>query len=121
MTREADASLERSQGWTVNQELWTAVDQYISDVLIRADPVLDASIEASVAAGLPQIQRRILEIGTLAGYSTIWLARALPADGRVVTLESEPPHAEVARSNFERAGLSGMIDLRVGAALDTLP
>jgi len=118
---------------------WSQVDRYLSDLLIAPDPVLDAALEASSAAGLPPISvtpnqgkflqllariqgsRSILEIGTLGGYSSIWLARALPAGGRLVTLESEPRHAEVARANFLRAGLSGVIDLRVGRASDTLP
>jgi predicted O-methyltransferase YrrM len=118
---------------------WTEVDQYISGLLVGSDPALDAALEASTAAGLPAINvtpnqgkflhllariqraRSILEIGTLGGYSTIWLARALPAGGRVVTLESDPKHAGVARANFERAGLSGIVDLRVGRALETLP
>lgn len=121
------------------EALWTAVDKYMTDVLIEPDPALKAAIEASNAASLPQIAvtptqgkllhllarlqgaRRILEIGTLGGYSTIWLARALPADGRVITIESAPLHAEVARANFSRAGVAGLIDLRVGRALDILP
>jgi predicted O-methyltransferase YrrM len=101
--------------------------------------VLDAVLQASAAAGLPQIHvspqqgkllhllarisgaRNVLEIGTLAGYSTIWLARALPADGRLVTLEAEPAHAEVASANIARAGLSAVVELRLGPALETLP
>jgi predicted O-methyltransferase YrrM len=123
----------------VSQDQWTAVDQYINDLVIPSDPELDAALEASAAAGLPPISvtpaqgkllhllarmlgaRRILEIGTLAGYSTIWLARALPAGGRVITLESDPKHAGIARANFARAGLTNRIDVRLGAALDTLP
>jgi predicted O-methyltransferase YrrM len=123
----------------VSQDQWTAVDQYINTLVIPSDPELDAVLEASVAAGLPPISvtpaqgkllhllvrtqgaRRILEIGTLAGYSTIWLARALPPDGRVITLESDPAHASIARANFARAGLTDRIDVRLGAALDTLP
>src|ERR1700730_7673022 len=119
--------------------LWTAVDQYIMDMLVPSDAALDAALEASSTAGLPAIQvtpnqgkllhllarlqgaRRILEIGTLGGYSTIWLARALPADGRLITLEADPRYAEVARANIARAGLDAMVDLRVGRALDTLP
>jgi predicted O-methyltransferase YrrM len=106
---------------------------------LQPDPALDAALDASVAAGLPAINvspnqgkllqllarmlgaRTILEVGTLGGYSTIWLARALPADGRLVTLESDPKHAEVARANIARAGLSGIVDLRVGLAIETLP
>ena len=123
----------------MSQERWTAVDQYIGDLLLPPDASLDAALQASVAAGLPQINvspaqgkllqllaqlqgaRTILEIGTLAGYSTIWLARALPSGGRLVTLEAEPKHAEVARANIARAGLAGVVDLRLGPALETLP
>jgi predicted O-methyltransferase YrrM len=121
------------------RETWTAVDDYVTDLLIPPDPTLDAALAAADAAGLPPIQvspaqgkllallaqlrgaRAILEIGTLGGYSTIWLARALPPDGRLVTLEAEPRHADVARANIARAGLAARIDLRVGRALDTLP
>jgi predicted O-methyltransferase YrrM len=123
----------------MTEALWTVVDQYITDMLVPPDPVLDAALEASEAAGLPAIQvtpnqgkllhllarlqgaRRILEIGTLGGYSTIWLARALPADGRLITLESDPRHADIARKNISRGGLDAMVDLRVGRALETLP
>jgi len=123
----------------MNQETWTAVDRYLADLFVPSDPALDAALEASAAAGLPAINvspnqgkllqllarmqgaRNILEIGTLGGYSTIWLARALPAGGRLITLEFEPKHAEVARANFARAGLAGVVELRVGRALDTLP
>lgn len=123
----------------MTQKTWTAVDNYVSEMLVPSDKALDAALEASADSGLPEIAvapnqgkflmllaksinaRNILEIGTLGGYSTIWLARALPAGGRVVTLEAVPRHAEVARANFERAGLAGMIDLRLGKALDTLP
>jgi predicted O-methyltransferase YrrM len=123
----------------MTQEQWDAVDGYFSGLLVGPDAALDAALEASDAAGLPQIAvsanqgkllhllarlrgaRRILEIGTLGGYSTIWLARALPADGQLVTLEYDPKHAEVARANIERAGLADRVEVRVGAALDTLP
>ncbi len=123
----------------MDQERWLAVDRYLTDLLIPADPALDAALAASAAAGLPPINvapnqgrllellarvqgaRSILEIGTLGGYSTIWLARALPPDGRLVTLESEPKHAEVARANIDRAGLADMVEVRVGPALETLP
>jgi len=123
----------------VNQEQWTAVDRYITEMLVPPDAALEAALEASDAAGLPRIAvapnqgkllqllarargaRRILEIGTLGGYSTIWLARALPAGGRLITLEVEPKHAEVARANIARAGLASVIDVRLGAALETLP
>src|SRR5271166_6172022 len=123
----------------MNQEVWTAVDHYINELLVPRDPLLDAALEASAAAGLPFIQvsppqgkllhllarlqgaHKILEIGTLGGYSTIWMARALPPGGRVLTLEADAKHAEVARSNFARAGLSGVIELRLGPALKMLP
>jgi predicted O-methyltransferase YrrM len=122
----------------MNQETWTAVDDYASDLFALNDPVLSAALESSHAAGLPSIHvspnqgcflqllaascgaRSILEIGTLGGYSTIWLARALPADGRLVTLEFEPKHAEIARANLIRAGLDKMVDLRQGRAIDSL-
>ncbi len=122
----------------MSQQLWTAVDDYFSDQLVPSDTVLDDTLRASDEAGLPAINvaanqgkflmllaqiraaRSILEIGTLGGYSTIWLGRALPADGRLVTLESRPSHAEVARANLGRAGLSGIVDVRLGNALQTL-
>ena len=121
------------------QTLWTAIDDYIVDTLSPSDPALDQALADSRAAGLPAINvapnqgkflqllarmigaRRVLEVGTLGGYSTIWLARALPADGRLVTLEYSPAHAEVARGNLARAGLSDIAQVRVGAALDSLP
>lgn len=123
----------------MDQDRWSAVDGYIAERLLPPDPILDAALARNAAAGLPAIDvspaqgkllhllarmsgaRRILEIGTLGGYSTLWLARALPPAGIVVTLEAEPRHAEVARANFAAAGLSERIDLRLGAALDTLP
>jgi predicted O-methyltransferase YrrM len=122
----------------MSEETWFAVDAFFEDRLIESDPALDAALRASVAAGLPSIQvsasqgkflqllalaqapRRILEIGTLGGYSTLWLARALAPDGRLVTLEVEPRHAAVARENFARAGVAKQIDLHVGPALETL-
>ena len=122
----------------MSDNTWSSVEEYFEQQLLPSDPVLEAALEASVAAGLPSIQvsasqgkllhllalthgsRRILEVGTLGGYSTLWLARALPADGHLVTLELEPRHAEVARRNFARAGLAGRIELRLGPALDTL-
>jgi predicted O-methyltransferase YrrM len=123
----------------VIQEQWTLVDRYITNMLMPSDPALDAALRASDAAGLPphnvspnqgkllhllariQGARNILEFGTLGGYSTIWLARALPEGGHLVTLESDPKHAEVARANIAKAGLADVVDLRVGPALETLP
>lgn len=123
----------------MTQRVWTEVDDYISGLLIGADPALDGAQEASDKAGLPKISvapnqgkllhliarihgaRKILEIGTLAGYSTIWLARALPPDGKLITLEYEPLHAEVATANIAAAGLADRVEVKVGAALDTLP
>jgi predicted O-methyltransferase YrrM len=120
-------------------ELWKAVDEYLVEHLIPSDPVLDQTIAANTAAGLPSIDvapnqgkllhllargagaRRILEIGTLGGYSTTWLGRALDDGGRLITLEANAKHAEVARKNIARAGLEGVVTLRLGAALDTLP
>jgi predicted O-methyltransferase YrrM len=121
------------------QEQWNAVDDYYTERLIGQDDALDAAMAASDAAGLPAIAvsatqgkllqllargvgaRRILEIGTLGGYSGIWLARALPRDGRLITLEYSEKHAAVARANFAEAGLADRVEVRVGAALDTLP
>ena len=123
----------------MSQELWTDVERYIDGLLIPSDPVLEAAVAASEAAGLPAIAvtpgqgkllyllarvqraRRILEIGTLAGYSTLWMARALPAEGCIVTLEADPKHCEVAQANLARADVAPLIDLRLGRALDTLP
>jgi predicted O-methyltransferase YrrM len=123
----------------MSQEVWTAVDQYINGLLVPRDPILDATLQSSSAANLPSIQvsppqgkllhllarlmgaRNILEMGTLGGYSSIWMARALPPGGRLLTLEADPKHAEVARANFARAGLDKVIELRLGKALDSLP
>jgi predicted O-methyltransferase YrrM len=122
----------------VTQERWDAVDAYADGALLEADPVLDAALARAAAAGLPAQEvapnqgkllhllarmsgaRRILELGTLAGYSTIWLARALPPGGRLVTLEAEPAYAEVAQANLAAAGLGEHVDVRVGDALETL-
>jgi predicted O-methyltransferase YrrM len=113
----------------MTQEIWTAVDRYITDLFVPPDAALTAALQASQSAGLPTINvsaralgaRAILEIGTLGGYSTIWLARAMPAGGRLITLEADPKHAEIARANIARAGLAGVVELRLGRALDTLP
>jgi len=123
----------------MSADRWAVVDAYLTDTLLPADPVLDDISAESAAAGLPDIQvsapqgallhllarlqgaRTILEVGTLGGYSTIWLARALPDGGRLVTLESELRHAEVARANVDRAGLGDIVDVRVGPAMDLLP
>ena len=120
-------------------DIWRQVDDYIVERLIGADPVLEAALADADAAGLPPIAvspaqgrmlelmarmsgaTRILEIGTLGGYSTIWLARALPPGGRLVSLEIDPRHAEVARRNIERAGLAASVEVRVGPALESLP
>ena len=120
-------------------ELWIEIDDYLADCLVAGDDALDAALAASAAAGLPQINvapnqgkllmllaratgaRRILEIGTLGGYSTIWLARGLAPDGHLVTLEASPEYAEVARANIDRAGLGHQVEVRVGRAQDTLP
>ncbi len=122
----------------MTQERWNAVDRYITDLLVPPDQALEAALEDSVVAGLPSIQvaanqgkllhllarlrsaRTILEIGTLGGYSTIWLARALPVDGWLVTLELDPRHAEVARANIARAGLDERVEVRVGPASESL-
>lgn len=122
----------------MNQQTWTQVDDYFTEVLVPSDAALDQALRDSEAAGLPphqvapnqgkllqllaQIQgaKRILEIGTLGGYSTIWLARAVPADGCVVTLEANPQHAELAAQNIARAGLAKIVDIRIGKAAKTL-
>lgn len=123
----------------VTQNKWTAVDRYFNEQLALSDAALEAALAANKAAELPAIDvtanqgkllnifarmigaRRILEIGTLGGYSTIWMARALPAGGRLITLEFSPKHAEIARANIARAGLMDLVEIRVGAALETLP
>jgi predicted O-methyltransferase YrrM len=123
----------------MSEARWSAVDQFISAQLLSSDPLLDAALAASQAGGLPNIQvapnqgkllsllaqalgaRKILELGTLGGYSTIWLARGLAAEGRLITLELEPKHAEVARANLARADLARKVEIRVGPALELLP
>ncbi len=117
---------------------WTEVDHFFSDTLLPHDPVFAETLRAANDAGLPSINvsapqgmllhvlvravgaRRVLEIGTLAGYSTIWMAKAVPEGGTVVTLELDPHHAQVAQRNFEHAGVEGIVDLRLGPALGSL-
>ncbi len=122
----------------MSQETWNAVDEYFTATLVKQDAALEAALRDSEAAGLPAISvspaqgkflnllariqgaRNILEIGTLGGYSTIWLARALPPGGRLISLELDPKHAEVARANLARAGFANIASVRVGRAVDTL-
>jgi predicted O-methyltransferase YrrM len=122
-----------------DREQWTAVDRYITDLLVRPDAALNEALKSSDAAGLPAINvapnqgkllhvlarlkgaKNILEIGTLGGYSTIWLARALSPGGRLITLEFDPKHADVARANISRAGLAEVVEIRVGLAIEALP
>jgi predicted O-methyltransferase YrrM len=123
----------------MSQKTWTEVDEYLNERVVKPEAALEAALAASRAAGLPEIAvsapqgkllnlmarmaraRRILEIGTLGGYSAIWLARALGPEGRLVTLESSPEHAEVARANLKRAGLAPVTEVRLGKGLDLLP
>ena len=123
----------------VSRNLWNAVDAYFAETLVAPDPALEEALAANAAAGLPSIDvsapqgklihllarmagaRKALEIGALGGYSTIWLARALPDDGRLITVEVNAKHADVARRNVARAGLGGKVEIRTGAALTTLP
>jgi predicted O-methyltransferase YrrM len=122
----------------MSDELWSNVDEYLVDLLLPPDSALEEALANSATAGLPPISvapnqgkflellariqqsHRILEIGTLGGYSTIWLARALPSDGTLVSLELESVHADVARKNIERAGLAHAVDVRVGPAAASL-
>lgn len=117
---------------------WASVDDYLNGLFVRPDSALQHALQTSAGAGLPRIQvtpyqgkflqllaqmggaRNILEIGTLGGYSTLWLARALPAGGRLVTLEANPKHAEVARENFSFAGLAGVVELHLAPAAETM-
>jgi predicted O-methyltransferase YrrM len=135
---EFRGSEPRAEVIAMSQEQWSAVDNYFAGLLVHADPVLDAALKANAEAGFPphdvspvqgkllellariQGARSILEIGTLGGYSTIWLSRALPSDGRLVTLEVDSARAAVARENLRRAGLHERVDVRVGPALATL-
>jgi len=123
----------------VNDLLWTKVDRYLANALLPEDLILEEVLRSSEAADIPSIQvsalqgkllmllvqaqgaRRILEIGTLAGYSTIWLARGLPDGGRIVTLEADAHHAQIAQSNIAKAGYANKVELRLGRALKTLP
>ncbi|MBA3482601.1 MAG: O-methyltransferase [Pirellulales bacterium] len=123
----------------MSEETWTIVDDYLSDLLVKSDAALEQALAVSIAAGLPAINvtpnqgkllhlmaraqssRNILELGTLGGYSTIWLARALPPGGWLITLEYDPKHADVARTNILHAGLADRVEIRVGRAIETLP
>jgi predicted O-methyltransferase YrrM len=123
----------------MSQDVWTAVDAFIDESIVQEDDALRAARAAIADAGLPQISvapnqgkllwilarshraRRVLEIGTLGGYSTIWLARAVGSGGRVITMEAEPMHAEVARGNISRAGVASVVEIRIGRALELLP
>jgi predicted O-methyltransferase YrrM len=123
----------------MSDQRWSAVEQYLVQALTISDPVLDAALADALAGGLPAIEiaptagkllqllarlcgsRKILEIGTLGGYSTIWLGRVLPPGGRLITLEADEQHAVIARANIARAGLGEIVDIRLGLALDTLP
>ena len=123
----------------MERQTWSAVDDYIGERLVQPDRALVGTLAGNAQAGLPAIDvsaaqgkllhllarvqgaRRVLEIGTLGGYSTIWLARALPADGRLVTLEVDPHHAAVARANLDAAGVGDLVDVRIGPAIETLP
>lgn len=120
-------------------ESWRAVDAYFTETLVGADPALDAAVEDQNAAGLPPIEvapvngkllhllarisgaRRVLEIGTLGAYSTIWMARGIPDDGRIVTIEAEPQNARIARANLDRAGVGEKVEIKLGRAADVLP
>jgi predicted O-methyltransferase YrrM len=122
----------------MDQGLWITVDRYLTETLLSPDHAMEEALEANACAGLPAIDvapnqgkllhliariqgaKRILEIGTLGGYSTIWLARALPQDGKLITLELDPKHATVAGNNIARAGLASLVDVRVGPALESL-
>jgi predicted O-methyltransferase YrrM len=123
----------------MSKEQWTAVDDYITGLFVPPDAALDGALKDSAEAGLPAIHvapnqgkflsilvqslgvKNILEVGTLGAYSTIWMGRALPPDGKIITLEYEPKHAEVARKNITRAGLDKVIEVRLGKAIELLP
>lgn len=137
MTR-ADAAA-RPETPLPTPDAWSAVDRYFADTLVGHDPSLEAAVAAQAAAGMPAIEvapvngkllhllarisgaRRVLEVGTLGAYSTIWLARALPDGGQVVSIEAEPANAAVARANLERAGVSDRVDIRIGRGEHVLP
>ena len=122
----------------MNQDFWTSVENYLVSTLIHPDEAVNEAVQANASAGLPAIDvapnegkllhliariqhaTRILEVGTLGGYSTIWLARALPPTGRLITLELDPVHAAVAAKNIQRAGLSSLVDINVGPAAESL-
>jgi predicted O-methyltransferase YrrM len=124
---------------STDAETWAAVDKFVAATIAPDDEALSAAVADAAVAGLPEIQvtpaqgkllsllaksigaRRVIEFGTLGGYSTIWLARALPADGRVISLEAKAEYAEVARANLERAGVGENVEIRIGPALDSLP
>jgi predicted O-methyltransferase YrrM len=130
--------MEGAEARDADHELWAGVDDYIEGLLIPDDPVLEATLAANAAAGLPAHDvsatqgkllfllgrlaraKRVLEVGTLGGYSTIWIARALPEDGHLVSLEIDPAYAEVADRNLAHAGVAGRVEIRVGAAIDSL-
>ncbi len=130
--------MTRHRAGTEDTERWTAVDEYFADLLVPHDAALTGALARSAAAGLPDHHvsslqgkflhliaricgaRRILEVGTLGGYSTIWLARALPPDGHLLTIEVEPARAELASANLEAAGVAGLVDVRAGAGVDVL-
>ena len=129
----------KARGTMNTKDVWESVEQYLDNVLVMQDSALKDGLAAAETAKLPAIQvssgqgkflqllarilgaRNILEIGTLGGYSTIWMARALPEGGKIITLEADPKHADVARKNFARAGVETKVELRLGKALDTLP
>ncbi|GAA5197279.1 O-methyltransferase [Microbacterium jejuense] len=120
-------------------DAWRRVDAYLTELLVGHDPTLELAVEDQNDAGLPAIEvapvngkllhllarlagaRRVLEIGTLGAYSTIWLARGIPQDGRVVTIEAEPRNAEIARANLDRAGVGEKVEIRLGRAAEVLP
>lgn len=123
----------------MTNEQWASVDEYFGGLFVPEDAALEAALKATGEAGMPAINvsppqgkllhllakahgvRSILEIGTLGGYSTIWMGRALPPDGRLITLEIDPKHADIARANIERAGLGDRVEIRLGTAITTLP